>query len=167
MRAVTSFVYSNGRVLLLRRSHAMKSMPRLWAAISGVLEEEDVLSRARTEIYEETGIDDTKLLMAGGPINIPHHDIEVQPFLFWTKQTTIRLNWENDQYVWIRVAEILQYQTVPCLADMLFGLLYRVGTLARQHYIDAGPSTHGAGDIVSRMLSSTGVYTGGFFRIYR
>ena len=166
MRAATAFVYRNGRVLLLRRSRLMRSMPGLWAAVSGVVEgSEDILERARTEIYEETGMDNVRPLASCAPVAIPHHNILVHPFLFGAHDTAVRLNWENDRYAWIRPTDMVRYRTVPHLGGMLFCLLGGVGALAGQHDIDAGPAAHRAGNIVPRVLAGAGVYAGGLFRV--
>ena len=166
MRVATAFVYRNGRVLLLRRSLLMKSMPGQWAAVSGVVEgSESVLERAHTEICEETGMDNVRPLASCAPVPIPHHDIVVYPFLFWAHSMAVRLNWENDRYVWIRPADMVRYKTVPRLGRMLFCLLGGVGALAWQHNVDAGPAAHRAGNVVSRVLAGAGVYAGGLFRV--
>ena len=166
MRAATAFVYCNGRVLLLRRSRLMRSMPGLWAAVSGVVEgSEDTLERARTEIYEETGMDNVRPLASCAPVAIPHHDIVVHPFLFGAYDGVVRLNWENDLYAWIRPTDIVRYRTVPRLDVMLLCLLGGVGALAGQHDIDAGPTAHRARNVVPRVLASAGVYAGGLFGI--
>lgn len=167
MRAVTSLIYNNGRVLLLRRSPHMKSMPGMWAAVSGVVEgSEDITARARTEIYEETGMSDVRLLLSCMPVAIPHHDIVVYPFLFGTYRHTVRLNWENDRHAWIRPSDIARYKTVPYLDEMLWCLLGGVGALSGQHDVDAGAAAHRTGNVVPRVLTGTGVYTGGLLWIY-
>ena len=167
MRAATALIYNNGRILLLRRSAHMRSMPGLWAAVSGVVEgTEDIMHRARTEIHEETGICDVRPLISCMPVAIPHQDIVVYPFLFATCDTTVRLNPENDTYAWIRPADIIRYDTVPHLDEMLGCLLGGVGALTGQHYIDAGTAAHRAGNVVSRVLAGAGVYFGGLLRIY-
>ena len=167
MRAVTSFILNNGRVLLLRRSPHMKSMPGMWAAVSGVVEGvEDTMVRARTEICEETGMSDVRPVFSCMPVAIPRHDIVVHPFLFWTCRRHIRLNWENDGYAWVRPPDITRYRTVPYLEEMLWCLLGGVGALAGQHHIDAGAAAHRAGNVVPRMLTGTGVDLGGLLGIY-
>ena len=166
MRAATAFVYRNGRVLLLRRSPLMRSMPGLWAAVSGVMEgSESALQRARTEVHEETGMNSVRPAASCSPVPIPGRNIMVHPFLFGTNTFRVRLNWENDRYEWVRPGDVAQYKTVPFLNRMLFCLLGGVGALPGQHYVDAGTSAHGAGDIVSRMLPGAGVYAGGLLGI--
>ena len=64
-KIVTSFITSNEKFLLLKRSEKVKSMKGLWAGISGIIEKnEEPLQRAKIEIHEELGIkeDQIKLL---------------------------------------------------------------------------------------------------------
>jgi len=61
-RIVTSFITDNDKFLLLKRSNKVKTMKGLWAGISGVIEkDEDPISRAKIEIYEEIGIPEDKI----------------------------------------------------------------------------------------------------------
>ena len=82
----------------------MKSMKCLWAGVSGIIEKNDTtpLARAKTEILEETGIseEEIKLLKANERIKIEavqykNHEWNIFPFLFSTKNSKIKLNWEN------------------------------------------------------------------------
>ena len=130
-RIVTSFVSSESKVLILKRSNKVKSMKGLWGAVSGIIEgNEEPLDRAKIEIYEEIGIksDDIKLLKAGKDMTIssaqyPDHQWHIFPFLFELQSTKISLNWENSSYKWIIPEEIHQYKTVPSLDEVLFNLL--------------------------------------------
>ena len=59
---VTSFLKDNEKILLLKRSNEVKSMKCLWAGISGILEKNETpLSRAKIEIFEETGIKEEQI----------------------------------------------------------------------------------------------------------
>jgi len=130
-KIVTSFVTNNEKVLLLKRSQKVKSMKGLWGGVSGIIEEgEEPLSRAKIEIYEETGImvDAVRLLKAGRQMTVsspqyPDHEWVIFPFLFEADGQKILLNWENTSYAWIDVKEIHRYETVPSLADVLSNLL--------------------------------------------
>ncbi|HSA98320.1 MAG TPA: NUDIX domain-containing protein [Candidatus Nitrosotenuis sp.] len=130
-KIVTSFVTSNEKLLLLKRSDRVKSMRGLWGAVSGIIEEgEEPLHRAKIEIFEEIGIksDQIQLLKAGNEMAIsspqyPDHQWMVFPFLFSMKSQKVLLNWENSAYAWINPQEIHKYETVPSLADVLFNLL--------------------------------------------
>jgi 8-oxo-dGTP pyrophosphatase MutT (NUDIX family) len=107
-------------------------MKELWAGISGVIENDEVpLKRAKIEIYEEAGIteEEIKLIKAAEEmrVNSPqykNHEWEIFPFLFEATNPTIKLNWENSDFRWIRIEELENYETVPSLQIVLFILLY-------------------------------------------
>lgn len=130
-KIVTSFVTSNEKLLLLKRSDRVKSMRGLWGAVSGIIENgEEPLKRAKIEIFEEIGVksEQIQLLKAGQERAIsspqyPDHQWMVFPFLFSMKDQNVLLNWENSAYVWIDPQEIHKYETVPSLSDVLFNLL--------------------------------------------
>ena len=105
-------------------------MKGLWAGISGIIEgSEEPLQRAKTEIFEETGLmeDHIGLLKAAPQMQISsqyaNHQWSVFPFLFSVKDPEIKLNWENSEYMWIYSSEISKYQTVPSLDKVLASLL--------------------------------------------
>ena len=110
----------------------MKTMKCLWAGISGIIERNDTtpLDRAKTEIFEETGINENEieLLKSSEQIKIKStqykdHMWNIFPFLFKAKNPKIKLNWENSEFNWIEPNEIKNYQTVPELEKILFRLL--------------------------------------------
>ena len=130
-KIVTSFIRKNEELLILKRSNKVKSMKGLWAGISGIIEKNEMpLERAKIEIFEEVGIkeEDTMLVKAAKEMRISspqyeNHEWEIFPFLFEVKNPTIKLNWENSEFKWIRVDEMKNYETVPSLQKVLFNLL--------------------------------------------
>ena len=130
-KIVTSFIRDNDKLLILKRSDKVKSMKGLWAGISGIIENgEEPLSRAKIEIFEEVGIteDEITLIKAieGMRIKSPqykNHEWEIFPFLFEASRPTIKLNWENSDFKWIKVNELEKFETVPSLQKVLFNLL--------------------------------------------
>ena len=130
-KIVTSFITDNNKVLLLKRSQKVKTMKGLWAGISGIIEkDEEPLTRAKIEIFEELGIpeDAISLLKASEQIKVEspqykNHQWEIFPFLFKVKEPKIKLNWENSEYRWINSDEISNYETVPNLEKVLLNLL--------------------------------------------
>ena len=129
---VTSFIKNDDKVLILKRSDKVKSMKCLWAGISGIIEKDDItpLDRAKTEIFEETGINEKEieLLKSMEQIKIKsaqyrNHEWNIFPFLFKTKNPKIKLNWENSDFNWIEPNQIKNYETVPELEKILFSLL--------------------------------------------
>ena len=129
---VTSFIKNGDKILILKRSDKVKSMKCLWAGVSGIIEKNDItpLDRAKTEILEETGIneEEIELLKANERIKIEavqykNHEWNIFPFLFKTENPEIKLNWENSEFQWIKPNEIKNYETVPELEKILFSLL--------------------------------------------
>ncbi len=130
-KIVTSFITSNEKFLLLKRSEKVKSMKGLWAGISGIIEKnEESLQRAKIEIFEELGIkeEQIKLLKTAERMRVvspqyKNHEWEIFPFLFEANNPEIKLNWENSEYKWISDDELNNYKTVPNLEKVLLSLL--------------------------------------------
>lgn len=130
-KIVTSFLCNNDRLLLLKRSNKVKTMKGLWAGISGIIENnEEPLTRAKIEIFEEVGIkeEEIHLLKSSDEIAIvspqyENHEWRIYPFLFEVKNTNVHLNWENSDYRWIKPGEISNFETVPSLDRVLLNLL--------------------------------------------
>ena len=129
---VTSFLKNDDKVLILKRSDKVKSMRGLWAGVSGIIEKDDSspLSRAKIEIFEETGIkrEQINLLKESQQMKIispqyKNHKWNIFPFLFKVENPEIKLNWENSEFEWIKPSSIVNYKTVPSLDKILFGLL--------------------------------------------
>ena len=130
-RIVTSFIKNNNKILILKRSDKVRSMKGLWSGISGIIENNEIpINRAKIEIFEEVGIKKNKINLVKSiekiKIRSPqyeNHEWEVFPFLFETKESEIKLNWENSEHKWINVKELKNYETVPSLDKILFNLL--------------------------------------------
>ncbi|MSV33606.1 MAG: NUDIX domain-containing protein [Nitrosarchaeum sp.] len=130
-KIVTSFIQDEQKLLILRRSNKVKTMKGLWAGISGIIEKNETpLTRAKIEIYEETGISEDKIRLVKNAeklrIHSPqyeNHEWEIFPFLFEAKNPDIKLNWENSEYTWITIDELKNYNTVPSLEKVLQNLL--------------------------------------------
>jgi 8-oxo-dGTP pyrophosphatase MutT (NUDIX family) len=123
---VTAILENDNKLLILKRSEKVKSYKHKWSGISGYFEKkEDLLSRALIEIYEETQIKKENItlrkILEKIEIEIENSKkIIVQPFLFSSKTNLISLNWENDEYKWIKEEEVKSYDTVPRLIEMLY-----------------------------------------------
>ena len=126
-KIVTTFLTNSDKILLLKRSQKVKSMKNLWAGISGIIEgNEEPVKRAKIEVYEEVGIDESKikLIKEGNIILIEspqyeNHQWEVYPFLFSCNDREVKLNWENSDSKWISVNELNEFTTVPSLDKVL------------------------------------------------
>ena len=130
-RIVTSFLTKNSSFLILKRSNKVKTMKGLWGGVSGIIEKnETTLERAKTEIFEELGINENELVLEKESKKIrvaskqyKNHEWLIFPFLFSVKDPKINLNWENSEYEWVNADNITEYKTVPSLDKVLFSLL--------------------------------------------
>jgi len=130
-KIVTSFIKNKNKLLILKRSDKVRSMKGLWSGVSGIIEKgETPINRAKIEIFEEIGIIEDKITLVKSiekmKILSPqyeNHEWEIFSFLFETKETKIKLNWENSEFKWINKNELKNYQTVPSLDKILFNLL--------------------------------------------
>ena len=129
-KIVTSFLSSEEKYLILKRSENVKSMQGLWGGVSGIIEgTEEPLQRAKIEIFEETGIleNNIKLARTASQMQVrsqySNHGWIIHPFLCTVRESQIKLNWENSVYRWISPDEITKYKTVPSLDKVLARLL--------------------------------------------
>ena len=130
-KIVTSFIKNKNKLLILKRSDKVRSMKGLWSGVSGIIEKgETPINRAKIEIFEEIGIRKDKITLTKSVEKIKifspqyeDHEWEVFSFLFETKETEIKLNWENSEFRWINVEVLENYETVPSLDKILFNLL--------------------------------------------
>ena len=130
-KIVTSFLKNDENILILKRSDMVKSMKGLWAGVSGIIEQDETpLVRAKIEIFEEVGLEEKyiKLLKSSEQMKIEspqyrNHKWEIFPFLFETKNTEIKLNWENSEFKWIDIDQLKEFETVPNLEEILLNLI--------------------------------------------
>jgi len=107
----------------------LRSYPGKWGAVSGYLEG-DPVEQVYREIKEELGLrnSDIKLLRSSSPVSVvdAQKDIEwkVHPFLgeIINKERLV-LNWENDEFRWVDVKNVKNFNTVPGLMKVLDHLL--------------------------------------------
>jgi len=125
-RAVTSFLFNRGELLILKRSEKVGTQRGKWAGVSGYLEEgEDPETRSRREIAEETGIEKAILKRKGQPTLARGDDTiwEVHPFLYEVDTREITIDWEHVEYRWIRPEHLLSYDRVSRLRRALDSLM--------------------------------------------
>jgi 8-oxo-dGTP diphosphatase len=113
------------RILIVRRSQRVGSYHGRWAGISGFVEP-DVTpdQQAFTEISEETGLLPEQVRMLKRGAVVEHRDEElgrhfyIHPFLFAVLTPHhIKTDWEATDMRWIQPSELVQYETVPKLAE--------------------------------------------------
>ena len=108
-------------VLLLHRAAHAESVPNLWAACSGRIEDTDAstTAAARREIQEETGLEQyVRLRHESAPFWLLGW--KVHPFVWALPKEAmhyVKLEDVHTEYRWIRIEEMRQWEMVTGLAD--------------------------------------------------
>ena len=129
-RVVTCLLINDeGKLLILKRSDKVKTYKGLWGGVAGYVEEgEEPYETALKEIREEVGIeeDEINLIKRLNPIEFTDfhegekYDWIIHPFLFKTeKKDKLQIDWEHSKYQWILPPEIVRYDTVPHLKEIV------------------------------------------------
>ena len=124
-QVVTSFLESDGEILILQRSEQVGSYQGRWAGVSGYVEMAPD-EQALLEIEEETSLcaEDIELIKKGKPLSVEDEHLGVRwivhPYLFHVgKRDKVRIDWEHKEAKWIKPVEIGNYPTVPMLREVL------------------------------------------------
>jgi len=124
-QVVTSFLESESKILILRRSDRVSTYQGRWAGVSGYMEK-GADEQAFIEIEEETSLtqDDLKLIKRGKPLLIRDEKLGIKwvvhPYLFRIKdRNKIRIDWEHREIRWVDPKEIDSFETVPMLKETL------------------------------------------------
>lgn len=122
-----------GKLLILKRSNAVRTYKGLWGGVAGYIEEnEEPYETAIKEIREEVGLEKDKisLIKQLDPIEFTDsydgkvYDWKIFSFLFKIeKKSKIIIDWEHLEYRWIPPLEIEKYDTVPYLKEIVSKLL--------------------------------------------
>jgi 8-oxo-dGTP pyrophosphatase MutT (NUDIX family) len=121
---VTCLLQHEGRVLVLKRSDAVRTHRGKWAGVSGGVDADTPLKQAFQEILEETGlgVDELQLIRQGKSLDIEdtENDVNwcVHPFLFSIADPSrVRLDWEHTESRWVDPSELESLDTVPRLKE--------------------------------------------------
>ena len=128
-RVVSTLLHNEDRFLILERSSLVGSFQGYWSCISGYVEEgEDPLKTALREVTEETRIEAVSLALRSqyGPNFSEMEDLVFESywFLFDSAQSKVEIDWEHNQFAWVKPEEIPKYKMVPWF-DELLGRLTR------------------------------------------
>jgi len=115
VEVVTAFLKKDDAILLLKRSDEVRTFEGRWSGVSGYLERDDPAAQAKIEIKEETKLDG-KLLSGGETVRTRDgkNVWNVHPFLYEVDGEP-ELNWENEEYRWVKPNKIKDMKTVPKL----------------------------------------------------
>lgn len=122
---VTCFLEHRGKIAIFLRSQQVGTYRGRWAGISGYIEPGTTpYKQALQELKEEAGLGegDVSLVKEGAPLEAVDKGIDrkwkVHPYRFAVLEPArIRMDWEHVEMRWINPEELVQYETVPGLAE--------------------------------------------------
>lgn len=117
-RLVSALLCKNDLFLILERSCQVGSFQGYWSCISGYIEErEDPIKTVLREVGEETGIkkDSLSLLSQAGPNHFETENLifESYWFLFDSAEARVEIDWEHNQFAWVKPDDLKNYKMVP------------------------------------------------------
>ncbi len=128
-KVVTCLLENKGKILILKRSSKVRTYKGLWGGVAGYVEEgETPLETAIKEIKEEVDLekDDVEFIRRIAPIKFTDfhegkkYDWTIFPFLFYVfKKDKIKIDWEHSELKWITPSDIINYDTVPHLKEIV------------------------------------------------
>ena len=127
----TSILKNSDEILILKRSEKVGSFQGYWSGCSGYIEKNETPEETSLkEIREETGIEEKQLkLLVIGNVHRVEKDTGtwlIHPYLYETNTKTIKLDWENDEHVWIKKEELEKYKFVPGLDIIIENLFLKI-----------------------------------------
>ncbi len=127
---INCIVRYKDKVLIVERSAEMRLYPNFWNGISGFLDDNrSIEEKVKDELNEELGIaaSDITEIFRGQIFNQEEEKYSktwiVHPILIDVKTDQIKLNWEAQNYKWIRVEEIHNFNLLPGV-DQVFATLF-------------------------------------------
>ncbi|OGD30784.1 hypothetical protein A2W60_02915 [Candidatus Azambacteria bacterium RIFCSPHIGHO2_02_46_12] len=126
---INCVVRHNDKILIVQRNPKMRLYPNLWNGISGFLDDgRSIEQKAKDELREELGIE------AGDIVSIQHGQVFdkeeekygktwiVHPILVDVKMDKIKLDWEAQNYKWIKVEDAKNFDLLPGFDKVLASL---------------------------------------------
>ena len=122
---VLCIIFNKGNVLLIKRRNIFFIInPGIWAFLTGKIgKKEKYIDAAYREIYEETHIEKENLLLKKTLFKIRLFDVYKKYewfntiFIFYSDTKKIKLNFENVDYRWAKIDDILNnknYTNIFC-----------------------------------------------------
>lgn len=127
IHAVTSFLQSENKILILLRSDRVSTYPGKWAGVSGSIDDDKTADeQAIVEIEEETDLSggQIELIKKGEPLLIDDEELGlrkmIHTYLFHVaNRDAIKIDWEHTEIKWIKPEQIDNYETMPKLKETL------------------------------------------------
>lgn len=123
---VNCVVKHKDKILLVKRNSGMRLYPGEWSGIAGYLDDnKGIEGKVKEELKEEIGIeeDDIVSMKRGQPFDWdePRYDKvwATSPVLVELTTDKIRLNWEAQDYKWVKPEEVREIKVIPSFNKVL------------------------------------------------
>lgn len=114
------------KILIVKRSSDMKFYPGWWNCIGGFLDDDQSLEeKVKEEIWEEIGIKESDIISIklGEIFDFDDPELKktwiIHPTLVEVKTNKVTLDWEADDYRWVRPDELAGFEITPSLKKIL------------------------------------------------
>ena len=126
---VNCVVRHNDTILIVQRNSKMNLYPNFWNGISGFLDDQkSIEEKAKEELQEELGIrmNDIVSIHRGAIFDQEEEKYRktwiVHPILVDVKSNKVKLDWEAQNYKWIKVEEAKNFDLLPGFEKVLKSL---------------------------------------------
>jgi len=118
--AAVTYSPEENKFLLMKRSSLRKRFPNEWEFPSGFMEEETEQDGALRELKEETGLIG-EVIKTGKPflVKTEMYHFRLHPVLVVVGFEDIELTKEHEDFEWIDITDVGNYNTVPQLKENL------------------------------------------------
>lgn len=123
---INCIVKHGDRILVVKRSKRLRLYPGVWNGIGGFLDDAQSLEeKVKDELHEELGIADADIIsITPGQIfdvDAPEHKKTwvVHPVLVEVGTENVTLDWEAEEYRWVKPEAVKALKTAPSFARVL------------------------------------------------
>jgi 8-oxo-dGTP pyrophosphatase MutT (NUDIX family) len=124
--AVNCIVRYKDRILLVQRAPELLYYPNCWNGVSGFLDDEkNIYEKAKEELLEEIGISEKDIvsMKAEEPIEMKSERYDkafiVSPMLVEVKTDKVKLNWEAQDFEWVKPEEIEKFDVLEGFLEIV------------------------------------------------
>jgi len=129
---INCVVRYNGTILIVQRNPKMRLYPNFWNGISGFLDDgRSIEQKVKDELHEELGIKERDIVsIHRGPVFNQEEEKYsktwiVHPILVDVKTDKIKLDWEAQNYKWIKVEDAKTFDLLPGFDKVLMSLFHK------------------------------------------
>lgn len=126
---INCVVRHNDKILIVQRNPKMRLYPNFWNGISGFLDDgRTIEQKVKDELREELGIEASDIVSINrGPVFDQEEEKYnktwiVHPILVDVKTDKVKLDWEAQNYKWIKIEETKTFDLLPGFDKVLASL---------------------------------------------